>query len=99
MWDRICLSAFKMEIPILHILRPCQNGPYRLLSIFNRICRFLVESGAKTKVDKLERIQKRAIRCADLGKPRGSDYNDLMELYGIEPLWKRRKHYHLSVMY
>ena len=60
---------------------------------------FLVESGAKTKVDKLERIQKRAIRCADLGKHRGSDYNDLMELYGIEPLWKRRKHHHLLVMY
>ena len=35
----------------------------------------------------------------DLGKHRGSDYNDLMELYGIEPLWKRRKHHHLLVMY
>ena len=60
---------------------------------------FLVESGAKTKVDKLERIQKRAIHCADPGKHRGSDYNDPMELYGIEPLWKRRKHHHLLVMY
>ena len=58
---------------------------------------FLVESGATTKVDKLERIQKRAICCADLGKHRGSNYTDLMELYGVEPLWKHRKHYHLSV--
>ena len=53
---------------------------------------FLVESGAKTKVDKLERIQKRAIRCADLGKHMGSDYNDLMELYLVHIMYEGGVH-------
>ena len=59
----------------------------------------LVKSGTKTKVDKLERIKKKAKCCAGLGKHRGNDYNDLIEEYGVEPLWKHRKHHRLSVMY
>ena len=60
---------------------------------------FLVESSTETKVDKLERIQKRASHCADLGKHREYDYYDLIELHGVELLWKHIKHHHLSVMY
>ena len=60
---------------------------------------FSVKSGAKVRVSKLEKIQKRAMRCIDLNLHRGLEYNDLCNQYCIELLQKRRKMHHPSLMY
>ena len=60
---------------------------------------FLVESGTKAKIDNLQKIQKRAIRCIDYKRHPNADYGELLDLYGIELLHKRRRKHHLTVMY
>ena len=53
---------------------------------------FLLKVALRQRFHKLERIQKRAIRCADLGKHRGSVYNDLMELYLVHIMYEGGVH-------
>ena len=60
---------------------------------------FLIDSCTKNKTSKLDRIQKRAVKIIDQAKHKDSTYNELLGIYGIEDLVKRRKKHHLSVMY
>ena len=54
---------------------------------------FFVESGTKVNIDKLDRLQVRAIRCIeyclDVGKRK--DISELYYRYNLEPLADRRK--------
>ena len=60
---------------------------------------FLVDSCNKQKTGKLAQIQKRALKIIDQGRHRDLPYEDLLTLYNIEDLVKRRKRHHLSVMF
>ena len=60
---------------------------------------FLIDSCTKLKVDKLERIQKRAVKIIDGYKHKGAKYEDVLMLYGLDNLGARRNHHHLAVMY
>ena len=60
---------------------------------------FLIDSCTKATTEKLDRIQRRAVRIIDQARHRECTYDDLLRLYDIETLVKRRKKHHLSVMY
>ena len=60
---------------------------------------FLIDSCTKAKTDKLDRIQKRAVRIIDRCHHKESTYEDLLLLYGLDELVARRKKHHLSLMY
>ena len=60
---------------------------------------FLVNSCTKAKTEKLERIQKRAVKVIDHAEHRGTKYSDLLVLHGLDALERRRRKHHLSVMF
>ena len=60
---------------------------------------FLVDSCIKASTDKLDRIQKRAVKIIDQSSHNDVNYRNLLEIYGIEDLALRRKKHHLSLMY
>ena len=60
---------------------------------------FLIDGCTKGTTDKLDRIQKRAVKIIDQARHQDISYNDLLRLYDIESLVTRRKKHHLSVMY
>ena len=60
---------------------------------------FLIDSCSKSKIEKLDRIQKRSVKIIDRGQHKNVGYDDLLILYGLEDLGARRKKHHLSVMY
>ena len=60
---------------------------------------FLIDSCTKSKVEKLEKIQKRAVKLIDQATHKGTTYSDLLIVYGLDALERRRKKHHLSVMY
>ena len=60
---------------------------------------FLVESGRMEKIERLNNIQKRAVKLIDNNLHRGLDLKQLMNIYGLESLSERRKHHHLVLMY
>ena len=60
---------------------------------------FLVDSCNKVSIDKLDRIQKRAIKIIDQSSHKDLTPKDLLVLYEIEDLVMRRKKHHLSLMY
>ena len=60
---------------------------------------FLIDGCTKGTTDKLDRIQKRAVKIIDQARHQDISYNDLLCLYDMESLVTRRKKHHLSVMY
>ena len=60
---------------------------------------FLIDSCNKAKIEKLENIQKRAIKIIDWSKHKGIKYKDMCFLYGLDDLKVRRKKHHLAVMF
>ena len=60
---------------------------------------FLINSCTKFKVDKLDRIQKRAVKIIDGYKHIGAQCEYVLMLYGFDDLGARRNHHHLAVMY
>ena len=51
---------------------------------------FLVESGRADKIERLDNLQKRAVKLIDNKLNRGLSTDRLMNLYGLETLVKRR---------
>ena len=60
---------------------------------------FLVDSCPKSKIGKLDHIQKRSVRIIDGCKHKGMKYEALQAIYGLEDLKVRRKKHHLALMY
>ena len=60
---------------------------------------FLVESGKTEKIDRLDTIQKRALRIIDCKTNQGLNDLQLMTLYGLQTLAQRRAQHHLVLMY
>ena len=62
---------------------------------------FIIESGSKTLVSKVDRLQERALRRIEYCNPveNRKTYHDLEILYNIEPLKSRRKSSLLNQMY
>ena len=60
---------------------------------------FLIDSCTKSKTEKLDRIQKRAVKIIDRGQHKDLGHDDLVTLYGLGDLGERRRKHHLSVMY
>ena len=60
---------------------------------------FLIESGRKENTDRLDNLQKRALKLIDNKTNRGLDMDQLMNIYYIHSLTERRKKHHLSLMY
>ena len=60
---------------------------------------FLVESGRTEKIDRLENLQKRALKLIDNKLHRGETVDRLLELYGLQTLQKQRENHHLVLMY
>ena len=61
---------------------------------------FMIESSGKTLVDRLERLQEKAIVLyVDNNNSNGLDIAGLYEKYGIQPLVLRRREHHSCVMY
>ena len=62
---------------------------------------FLVESGMKVNIDKLDRLQVRAIRCIEycLDEGKRKDISELYYRYNLEPLTNRRKRNLFKLMY
>ena len=60
---------------------------------------FLVESGKAEKIDRLDTIQKRALKIIDSKSNQGLDEKQLMNLYGLHTLAERRVKHHLVLMY
>ena len=60
---------------------------------------FLIDSCQKTKIGKLDSIQKRSVRIVDGCKHKDMKLKDLQTLYGLEELGERRKKHHLALMY
>ena len=58
-----------------------------------------MDSCNKQKTEKLERIQKRAVKIIDQARHKDSSYKELLAMYNIEDLVMRRKKHHLSVMF
>ena len=53
----------------------------------------------KSKVGKLDRIQKRSVRIIDGCKHKGMRNEELQAVYGLEDLKARRGKHHLALMY
>ena len=60
---------------------------------------FLAESGKAAKIERLETLQKRAVKLIDNKANRALDTTQLMTMYGLDSLSKRRKDHHLALMY
>ena len=60
---------------------------------------FLVDGCQKSKIGKLDHIQKRSVRIIDGCKHKGVRYEDLQTIYGLENLEARRQRHHLALMY
>ena len=60
---------------------------------------FIVDSGRADKIERLNSLQKRAVKLIDNKLNRGLDSAQLMDFYDIQRLSKRRKDHHLSLMY
>ena len=60
---------------------------------------FLVDSCQKSKIGKLDRIQRRSVRIIDGCKHKGVRNEELQMVYGLEDLEVRRKKHHLALMY
>ena len=60
---------------------------------------FLVESGKVEEINRLDTIQKHAIKIIDGKINPDLDEMQLMNLYGLQTLSKRRANHHLVLMY
>ena len=60
---------------------------------------FLVDSGHADKIERLDNLQKRAVKLIDNKANRAFDLIQLMDLYNLQSLIKRRENHHLSLMY
>ena len=60
---------------------------------------FLVESGKTEKIDRVDTIQKRALRIIDCKTNQGRNDLQLLTLYGLQTLAQRRAQHHLVLMY
>ena len=60
---------------------------------------FLVESGKTEKIERLDTIQKRALKIIDSKTNQGLDDSQLLTLYGLQTLAARRAQHHLVLMY
>ena len=58
---------------------------------------FLIDS-SKYKTDKLDRIQKTAVKILDKYQHKGR-YEAMLLLYGLEDLGARRERHHLAIIY
>ena len=62
---------------------------------------FVVKSGSKINIDKLERLQNRSLRCVEycLDITKCMTLKELYHKYNVEPLYHRRKRNLLKIMY
>ena len=60
---------------------------------------FMVESSGKTIVERLEKLQERAVMYIDNDRSNGMEVAQLYDKYGIKPLVLRRREHHSCVMY
>ena len=107
-YDKMLDNMFKKANRKLFMLKRIR--PYITNSISNLVYKthvlpmldyadFLVESGHMEKIDRLNNLQKRAVKLIDNKLHRGLDSNQLMNIYNLEPLLKRRERHHLVLMY
>ena len=60
---------------------------------------FLTDSCIKSKVKNLDKIQKRAIHVIDNKSNHGLNYEQLLNVYNLQPLIRRREQHQLCMMY
>ena len=60
---------------------------------------FMVESSGKTIVERLEKLQERAVMYIDNNRSNGMEVARLYDKYGIQPLVLRRREHHSCIMY
>ena len=62
---------------------------------------FVVESGNKENIDRLDKLQNRSLRCIEycLDATKRMTLNELYHKYNVEPLSQRRKRNLLKIMY
>ena len=61
--------------------------------------RIVTDSCIKSKVKILDKIQKRAIRVIDNKSNHGLNYEQLLNVYNLQPLIRRREQHQLCMMY
>ena len=60
---------------------------------------FITDSCIKSKVKHLDKIQKRAIHIIDNKSNHGLNYEQLLNVYNLQPLIRRREQHRLCTMY
>ena len=60
---------------------------------------FMVESSGKAIVERLEKLQERAVMYIDNNRSNGMEVAQLYDKYGIQPLVLCRREHHSCVMY
>ena len=104
MVDCICKKANR-KLYTLKFIRPYITNDIACLIYktcirpFLEYADFLVDSCQKSKISKLECIQKRSVRIIDGCKHKGLRYEELQMIYGLESLEVRRQKHHLALMY
>ena len=104
MVDCICKKANR-KLYTLKFIRPYITNDIACLIYktcirpFLEYADFLVDSCQKSKISKLDRIQKRSVRIIDGCKHKGMRYEELQMIYGLESLEVRRQKHHLALMY